>query len=83
MVYKHIVHDITYYNIIGYSSYGVVANLRKCDAYFLLIHQALLTSLKRGKINSKDQEHLQMMDPFVELLTNLLTSRHPTVKQYS
>ncbi|XP_065909347.1 small subunit processome component 20 homolog isoform X2 [Dysidea avara] len=41
--------------------------------------QILLTLLKRGKVDSKDNEHLQMMDPFVELLTNLLTSRHPTV----
>jgi len=52
-----------------------------CVSIFDTLPQILLTSLKRGKVNRKSNEHLQMMDPFVELLTNLLISRHPTVSK--
>ena len=38
--------------------------------------QVLHMSLKRGRFSSSSQEQLQMLDPFVSLLTKTLTSRH-------
>jgi len=41
--------------------------------------QLLYMMLKHGKISTSDQEHQQMLDPFVELLTNCLKSKYNKV----
>jgi len=41
--------------------------------------QLLYMMLKHGKISTSDQEHQQMLDPFVELLTNCLRSKYNKV----
>ena len=38
--------------------------------------QLLQTSLKRGKFDTSSEEQLEMLDPFVSLLSDSLTSRH-------
>ncbi|XP_068744813.1 small subunit processome component 20 homolog [Montipora capricornis] len=41
--------------------------------------QMLYMMLKHGKLSTSDQEHLQMLDPFVELLTGCLESKYNKV----
>ena len=36
--------------------------------------------LKQGKISTSNEEQLRMLDPFVELLTDCLESKHNKVR---
>ena len=38
--------------------------------------------LKRNKISASNEEHLRMLDPFVELLTDCLESKHNKVRYF-
>ncbi|EDO33281.1 predicted protein, partial [Nematostella vectensis] len=41
--------------------------------------QLLHTTLKRGKVSTADQLHLQMLDPFVSMMTKCLQAKHTKV----
>jgi len=43
-----------------------------CDLTLQLLHAAL----KHNKFDTSEEEQLQMLDPFVPLLSDSLTSRH-------
>jgi len=43
-----------------------------CDLTLQLLHAAL----KHNKFDTSEEEQLQMLDPFVSLLSDSLTSRH-------
>jgi U3 small nucleolar RNA-associated protein 20 len=34
---------------------------------------------KQGRLSLKQQSHMEMLDPFVDMLTNILTCKHPLV----
>ena len=38
--------------------------------------------LKQGKISTSNEEQLRMLDPFVELLTDCLESKHNKVRYF-
>ena len=52
-----------------------------CDP--ALVDQVLRTAFKKGKFDSSSTEQLQMLDPFLPLLTLSLASRHTKVLTHS
>ena len=61
----------------GVMRHGVCA----CDP--ALVDQVLRTAFKKGKFDSSSTEQLQMLDPFLPLLTVSLASRHTKVLTHS